>query len=371
MSVFSFLRSDEPEKPEGESPLEVEAAAALSPGTAPAIAAAAAAGVSAALAAAPSTFSATGGGTLPPIDVQPFLDDLLTFLDTFLPDDAGGMPSNSLVLIELNHRSLGVGGLRGVQTLSGLEMGELRGGWLEGTLRFDFWAADPAALQTAAASVQSAILSASPALRAQRVLQFRYKGSAESRTEDPERWRRGLDYTFLYEYHYVDVNGAAGLIARIPIHSHTDMTEDAEISEVRDWMVLWDEGGAPALEIAPGAGQRLTISRLAAAAFLPEGGPDGEVTQVVVQSGETATTEFDSLAAFLDSFDLAGATLDLVYPPLPLEPDETAGIHAFQVGEHLFDPALVLVEGDRFELRFSEDAFPANNLSQVYLRAFR
>jgi hypothetical protein len=223
--------------------------------------------------------------------------------------------------------------------------------------------------------VQSSILSASSALRAQRVLQFRYRGSTESRTEDPERWRRGLDYAFLYEYHYVDVNGAAGLIARIPIHSLTDETIEAglgaEITEVRDWMVLWDEGGAPPLEIVPGAGQSVTLSRLAVAAYLPEGGPAGQVTQVVVQNGETTITQFDSLTAFLDSFVLAGATLDLVYPPLPLDPDEMPGIHEFQVGERPFAPNLVLNEGDRFELSFSEDAFPAENLSQVYLRAFR
>jgi hypothetical protein len=401
-SVFSFLRDEEPEdkKPETLPPAEeaiegqAEEAAAEEPveeaaeepveEAGEALAVEAVSGVpleetaearfdEAAFAAPEGEVAAALAieGTTPPIDLQPYVNEMLALLSPYLPANFPGMPPNSLSLTELRHRSLGLGGRRGIFTLGGMDAGELRGGWLEGVVRFDLWANDLGALNNQVAVLQSQLLADSPALRQSRLLQLRHAGTAEHLSDDLATLRKSLDYSVLYEYHYMDTDGAAGLIARVPIHSDVDAIPGSEeTTEVTDWMVLWSEHEAPVLEVSLAHHDQVTLRRLLIAAYLPGADPPGTVTQEVRLNGGTVSTDFDSLSTFLNNFQLQTEPLTLVYPPFPLEPGETQELHPYQVGELRFATPITLKGGsDLFRIRFSTRSFPPGDLSQIYLRA--
>ena len=282
------------------------------------------------------------------------------------------MPPNSLSVVELEPRSLGLGGRRGMYQVAGMDVAELRGGWLKTVIRFDLWGPNLNTVNILAVTLQSRLLESSLTLRQGGVLQIKLAGASDGpSTSPPNSWRKSLDYSVLYEYHYQDADGAAGLIARIPIHVGIDtLPGEFEITEVSDWMVLWDNQGAPTLEIAPTPRGQATILSLTTAAYLPGPDPTGQVTQVVVRNGGTTTTNFDSISAFIGSFALDSNPLTLVYPPAPLNPGETQEFHDFEVGELRFDPPIVLKGGgDLLRISFSETSFPVDNPSQVYLRA--
>jgi hypothetical protein len=352
-SVFSFLRS------RAETPAGELAAAPGVEGEQPA--AGAEAGV----------FTAEAGLT-PPISLRPYVNELLDLLRPYLPPSAPGLPPNTLSLVQLSHRSLGLGGRRGLYTRGGVDVAELRGGWLDAVVRFDLWGPDLGFVNTQAADLQAALLTDNPTLRHQGLLQLSLTSSTDGPPgAPPSSWRKTLDYAVLYEYHFQDTDGAASLIARVPIDSQTDLgATSQETTEIRNWMVRWDNEGAPALEVTAPPRGVVHVRGLSIAAYLPGGGPAGMVTQTVVRDGGTATTAFGSLTAFLADFQLDSSPLSLVFPPLPLAPGEVQEIHDFQVGERRFDPPIVLKGGgDLFRISFSETAFPADNPSQVYLRA--
>ncbi len=358
-SVFSFLRN-RAEKPAGEQTVapdipDIKAAPALENQQA---------------VAEPGAFIA-GAGLTPPINSQPYVGDLLNLLRPYLPPNVPGMPSNTLSLVQLDHRSLGLGGRRGMHTLGGMDIAELRGGWLDTVVRFDLWGPDADSANTQAANLQAALLANSLTLRRLGLLKLSLDNSTDSPLgTPPSSWRKTLDYTALYEYHFQDTDGAASLIARIPIDSQTDFGPlGFENTVVSDWMVRWDNEGAPALEVAAGPRGALQVLGLSIAAYLPDGGPAGQVTQTIVRSGVTETTAFASLSAFLGVFQIDSNPLSLIYPPNPLAPGEVQEIHDFQVGERRFDPPIVLKGGGDFiRISFSESAFTADNPSQVYLR---
>ncbi|HWQ15999.1 MAG TPA: hypothetical protein VNL77_24580, partial [Roseiflexaceae bacterium] len=211
------------------------------------------------------------------------------------------------------------------------------------------------------------VLGGAPALRGAGLLQLRL-----DRTADPAEaggaWRGQVDYAVLYEFRYQDSDGAASLIARIPIHGQTDVS-GVEVTTVTDHMVRWDEHGAPALVVAPPPSQALRVTGLMVAAFLPGGGPAGDVTRIVERDGVAESVSFSSLAAFLADFTDELSPIDLVAIPPPLLPGEVQEVRAFQGRRRRFAPPLVLRGGDRFEVRFGEAAFPPGSPAQVYLQA--
>ncbi|MFQ3662071.1 MAG: hypothetical protein SNJ69_06715, partial [Chloroflexaceae bacterium] len=75
------------------------------------------------------------------------------------------------------------------------------------------------------------------------------------------------------------------------------------------------------------------------------------------------------VAAFQALFTPIADTLDLLTIPPPLMPGEVQATRAFQVSHLRFTPAIELRGADRFELRFSEPAFPVASPAQVYLQA--
>ena len=381
-SMFSFFRR--PEKPDEEQPaapsepsapaappgepavLLVPADAPIPPGETPVVVLPPGV-MPPPVEAAPAVLAAESSP--PPIDLDTYMGGMLNLLRAFLPPNAMGLPANGLSLVSLDYRALGLGGRYGLLRSGGLDIAELRGGWLDAVVRFDIWGADPDAANTAVIALQNALIANGLELRRQGVLRLKLSATADGDRGTVSGWRKTVDYSVLYEYRYQDTDGAASLIARVPIDSETDIgAASHETTEVHDWMMLWDNQAAPALVITAPPRGSIPIYGLAIAAFLPSGGPAGQVTQQVVLAGVTQTTTFASLGAFLAPFTISSSPLDLIYPPLPLELGETQEIHTFQVGELRFDPPITLKGGDAFQISFADTAFPADNLSQVYLR---
>jgi hypothetical protein len=354
-SIFSFSR-----RPLGEEPSGTPGESTVEPDTASAEPTTAAALVSAAS-------SDLVGGLTPSISLRQYIDELLDLLRPFVPPSTAGLPPNTLGIVSLNPRSLGLGGRRGMARSAGLDVAELRGGWLDTVIRFDIWGADATTVGDLAATLQAALANDAPELRRARLLQIRLTNTSDA-TETADSWRRSIDYAVLYEYHYQDTDGATSLIARVPIHGETDFSA-AEVTTVTDHMVRWDELGAPALVITPTTTEVLQVAGLTVMAFLPSGGPTGAVTRTIVRGGVPEIVNFGSLSAFLSDFAVPLTPVELLTLPPPLLPGETQAIRAFESRQRLFVPPVVLRGGDRLEVRFSEAAFPGGSPSEIYLKA--
>lgn len=311
----------------------------------------------------------TGSGLTSPVNLQPHITRLLNILGDYLPAQGGGMPKNTVSLAALVHRSLGLGGRRGMFATGQVDIAELRGGWLDGTVRFDLWGVDLPTVNELATTVQAALFSDGLNLRRRGILQLKLVAAADQGEGAPTRWHKTLDYKVLYEYRFTDVDGAASLIARIPIEGETDDTPIGT-TLVTDRMVRWDDAGAPVLEVIPAPRGTVTLYGLAIAAYLPAGAPPGQVTQTLRQDGGETVTTSASLTDFLGRFRLASTLLTLIFPPQPLAPGEIQELRDYQVGELRFTPPAVLKGGtDLFRLSFSAPGFPPTNQSVVYLRA--
>jgi hypothetical protein len=306
---------------------------------------------------------------VPPTSMEPYITSLLNHMRAYLPANAPNQPANTLSIVSLSYRSLGIGGWHGMERLSGMAEIGIRGGFLEATVRYDIWAADVTALSNAAAALQRAIGADVVRLRRRQILQLKLVGISDGTGANANQLRRSLDYEVLYEYQYLDSDNAASLIARIPIEHGTDLAALPTI-EVRDWMVRWDNIEAPTLVVSPVGTGTLRVRGLTIAAFFPGAGPGGQVTRRVIRNGVTETTDLGSPGDFLSRFVLALQPLTLVFPPRPLLPGETQELRDFQVGQLLFPAPIVLNgSGERFEIAFSAPAFPAATPSQVYLQA--
>lgn len=306
---------------------------------------------------------------IPPTSMEPYITSLLNHMRAYLPANTPNQPANTLSIVSLSYRPLGIGGWRALESVSGMSEFGVRGGFLEATVRYDIWAADVTALSNAAASLQRAIGADVVRLRRRQILQLKLVGINDGTGANASQLRRSLDYDVLYEYQYLDNDNAASLIARIPIEHGADLAVLPTI-EVRDWMVRWDNVEAPTLVVAPIGTGTLRVRGLTIAAFLPGAGPGGQVTRRVIRGGVTETTDLGSPGDFLSRFVLALQPLTLVFPPRPLLPGETQELRDFQVGEWIF-PAPIVLNGsaERFEITFSAPAFPVATTSQVYLQA--
>ncbi|MFN8483132.1 MAG: hypothetical protein U0768_08815 [Anaerolineae bacterium] len=363
--MSSVFRRHRPENPPESQPAlpPPESSAVMAAPAPPAVAAEAIAGDS--------------GGFTPTSDIDPFLGQMLLLLSDMagLARAPGDKPNAGVRLLGLTPRPLGLGGRRGLLNQPALAVAELRGGWLEAVIGYTVSGADLDSVNGQSDAIVSRLLARSVDLRREGVLQLRLTDTADGEAGGtPPTVRRTLTYSVLYEYRYFDTDGAASLIARIPVDSETDLGPlTHEQTVVTDWMARWDGQGAAALEVSPPPRGVLRVGGLSIVAYLPGGGPTGQVTQTVVQNGSTTTTPLGSLVDFLNLFQRDTARpLTLVFPPPPLLPGETLELHDYQVGELRFNPPIVLQgAGDVFRVSFSETSFPPSNASVVYLRVLK
>lgn len=327
---------------------------------------------------------------------------MLSHLTSFLPVAVPPVPQSTLALVEAAERPVGVGAFSGNVERGPLAVLGMRGGRVEGRVRFDLHAATPGDAAAAALLLQQKVRDArldtlKPWMRDFVVLEP--AGGDPAALLAPDHWRQGVEYRVLYEFRYEDPEDAGGLIVRIPVEVRGEQHEDALVT--RD-LTRWSAVDAPPLR-ARGA---RAIGTLTALAFEGPAFPAGPVTLAVttegagpangradllafavavVGGGRNDEVVFGDVAALLAAFTADGADVTLAdgegkpaaYLPLALR------------GPPVVFPAppspisllagVRLARGEAVEVRYRNPAllpgkpqhFPPASKSVVYLRAGR
>jgi hypothetical protein len=229
---------------------------------------------------------------------------MLAVMDDYLPPAAPALPPPTVGIATLRERPVGLGGRRGTEFVGGLGVAELKAVRVDALVRYLLWSQDAERAEQQASEMTARLLSDKDALYAKGVLRLALESVSPADHLAPANgWRKGLDCRVLYEHVFVDDDGAAGLISRIPIDSDVDERDSAghESSVVTDEMVRWDED-TPALVVRG----RFTMTGLSALVTEFGPGPLGSVTITRTHDGAAGVpTGFASLDAFLDA--VAGA----------------------------------------------------------------
>lgn len=304
---------------------------------------------------------------------------MLSALDAFLPGGAGGLPAPGVIMVNLRERSAGIGHHLGTATVADYGIVALKGLRLEGVARFQLWAASPADIDAAVASLNMRILAGRDTLRNKGFLKVDMKDAKPAQNITDVGWRRSADYRVLFEFPFQGTDESESLLARIPIGINSIYNE---FTLVTDRMSRWDDVSAPKLAVRGPLG----ITALSALSFVPGPSPTGSVTLTRTFDGATgaptpsasmadflskvggnaptekhASVTFASLTAFLGTLGPAGAPVTLgdwdgngipdQYQPLTLDiqpPIQLGGV------------------GDRFEAAYSDPAF--DHSAVLYLR---
>lgn len=329
----------------------------------------------------------TFGGGAPSLAVV--LNTLLGVLQSHIPPAGVFLPPAGVSAISVQERTLGLGNQRGSERRGNFAAVVLKGGRLEGAARFELWGANPTEVDIRVNQLQGGLLAAKDALWSAGFLKLAAAGaSSAEHLPPPNAWRRSVDYSFLYEYHYQDSDGAESLLARIPIHN--DLEERGalvrETGVVTGRMVRWDDESAPDLEFAASASAGLRISGLASLATLPLGWSGQAVTLARLRRSSLAAptsypdlptflagvndpvspdhhaqVSFPTVAAFLAAFSNAGASLELG------DWDEDGTPDLYEPKSLAFSPPLQLATADDlFRLSYQDAALDAKAV--VYLR---
>jgi hypothetical protein len=304
---------------------------------------------------------------------------MLSALDTFLPAGAGGLPAPGVIMINLRERSAGIGHHLGTTSVADFGVVALKGLRLEGVARFQLWAASPADIDAAIASLNLRILAGRDSLWSKGFLKIDMKDAKPAQNIPDVGWRRSADYRVLFEFPYQGTDDSESLLARIPIGINSVFNE---FTLVTDRMSRWDDLSAPKLATRG----RVGITALSVLSFVPGASPTGSVTLTRTFDGATGpptpaasmadfltkvggdvpaekhtSVTFASLTAFLGTLGAAGAPITLgdwdgngipdQYQPLTL--DIQAPIQLADVG-------------DRFEIAYSNPAF--DHSAVLYLR---
>jgi hypothetical protein len=317
------------------------------------------------------------------------LGAMLAVLDHYVPPSAGGLPASSLALVSVTARTVGLGDRVGNDTRPGFGVAALKGIRVDAVVRYQLWAAMPADVDTASRLLVTTLLGDRAALQAQGILRLSLvsAGSSEDVPTLPA-WRQNAEFRVLYEFPYVDSDGAPSVIARIPI---TLDSEYDEATVVTDEMARWDDEAAPTLTLRG----RSSIGRVSALVFIPGTTPSGMVTVTRTFDGAPGPTPihpdlptflaaitdpdrparegqvaFASLDAFLAAFAGAGGDVTLKGP------DENDPVTIYRSLSLTIEPALTLSSpADRLEIAHGQPIAgqppPLDQAAVVYLRATR
>jgi hypothetical protein len=317
------------------------------------------------------------------------LEAMLTVLETYLPPTPlllPPLPAPSLSLVGLQEKAVGLGQRVGTDLRGPFSVAALKGIRLEAVVRYQVWATTLPDADLAIQDLVMRLLGDRDVLRAAGFLRLALNSAGASENVAENTWRETAEFTVLYEFPFVDSDGADSLIARIPIEIDSEF---AESMTVRDEMTRWDNLFAPGLLLRG----RLSIGGLSVLAFTPGAGPPGAVMLTRTFDGASgpppvhpdlptflaAITDpdqparegqfsFASLTDFLAAFGPAGSVVTLGDwdEDLPLHlPDE------YQSLALPIQPAIELPSvADRFEITYPITV-PSPNKFVVYLRATR
>ncbi len=271
-SLFSFLEPSETNEPE---PVEetTPSAAASQPTTAFTLA--------------------------PSLDLPQVLQEMIAHLTGFLPPPIVGVPQPSVIILTLNDAPVGLGNFIGGEPRGPIGLVEVKGGRLDGGVRFMLWGNNMQEVNDAMLVLQADLLAAHQTLLGRGFLKFTAAASSNPQFDAAlNAWSRTADYSLLYEYRYEDADAAQSLIARIPIHADSELinSPNRETTTVTDEMARWDDQTAPVLAVRGQA----TFSRLSVLVFVASALPTGSVTITRTFDGAAGPpAEFPTLAEFL------------------------------------------------------------------------
>lgn len=311
------------------------------------------------------------------------LADLLAEMRDRLPPPLANLPEPNVSITEVSERSLAVGNWRGNEARGPLPGVALKGGHLDAAVRFQLWADEPTAVDTAMNELHGRLLAAKDELRAAGFLRLKADNTTSAEpifVAGTNGWRKTSQYRVLYEFRYEDTDGAQSLIARIPVRINGAFGQSMMIT---DEMTRWDSQGTPALVVRG----PFTLSGLSALVFVSGTAPSGTVSLTRTFDGAVgvptshptlaaflaavagpspserhARVTFASISDFLAAFSAAGDPVEMGDLDANGVPDKYNPLGL------LFDPGIDLVtSADRFEIAFQNSAF--DKLAVVYLRA--
>jgi hypothetical protein len=313
----------------------------------------------------------------------PTLGNLVTTLTNaltpYLPAAVNGVPAPSVAVTNFRERSAGLGRRLGENSVAGFGVISLKGLRLEGSVRFQIWAAAPNDVDTAIATLNSKLLADRDQLWKLGFLKFTMANAKPATNAQSTLWRRYADYRFLFEFPFDDTDDSDGLIARIPITIDSAFNESTTVT---DHLARWDNLSAAALKVRGNFG----LGALASLDFLPPPRPTGSVTItrtfdgasgaptahgtlhdfLAAVSGDSPTETnssltFASVAAFLAALPTAGT-------PIALGDFNGDGIpDQYQPRSLTFDaPIHLKSSADRFEIAYQNAVF--DQVGVVYVR---
>jgi hypothetical protein len=318
------------------------------------------------------------------------INEMLTLLRNKVPADPPPadpfLPQTSIRLLSVAERPTGLANRLGNETRGALGPLAWKGGRLEASVLFQVWASGEAAADTAALTVHGALSGARDVLRGEGFL--RVDGAEFSPAEeDAGNWRKTASYRVLYEYKYLDAEGADSLIVRITAHADQEELNSParETTVVTGRTVRWDNeeslpfsvrgpGGVNGLSVlaffaGPVPGGAVVVRRTFDGAAGPEDVFADLASFLTAVSGPESASrhariDYASLTDFLNDLGAASDTVELGDWDVDTLPD------TYQIHTQAFSQTVELPRfADRFEI-----VPPAAALDQtavLYLRAER
>ncbi|MBW4710432.1 hypothetical protein KX928_21795 [Roseobacter sp. YSTF-M11] len=243
----------------------------------------------------------------PPLPLDDAISEVLNVhLSAFVPGAVGALPNNSVQLVSVKGRRLGLGDRRGAETRLGVPVAALRGLHIDGVARIELWDISPNAVDSGMETVQANVMGASASLRSAGFLRLAVSDSGPAEhVPSLNAWRKATDLPFLYEYHGRDNDDAESFIVRIPIRSDLEETGSptGTVDTVIDDMRRWDDDGAPSLIVrSTGGARKVRAKAILGIGFLPGGFTGGAVTlERGVAGAPGAPVVHGTLDAFLDA----------------------------------------------------------------------
>ena len=226
---------------------------------------------------------------------------MLAILNNYVPASTASLPESSVSVTTMNERSVGLGNHRGTETRGIFPLIALKGVRLDAVVRFQVWAADPNAAETAMTDLTAQLMADRDVLWTSGILKIALEASPLADFIDSlGAWRKTSEFRVLYEFQYEDTDGAESLITRIPIASDLDVknSPERETTVVTDEMVRWDNETAPTLSVRG----PIRIGGLSVLSFVSATVPSGTITLTRTFDGATGVpTAHPTLADFLSA----------------------------------------------------------------------
>jgi hypothetical protein len=312
----------------------------------------------------------------------PAVNAMLHTLNHYLPPHVINLPVPSVTFASMTERAVGIGRSRGGDSVGPFGAISLKGIRLDAVARFQLWAGGPTDADLAFSDLNARLIANRENLRSGGFLRFALESAPPAEPLPPpvDAWRKYADYRVLYEFDYQDTDGAQGLIARIPVHIDSNLSQSMTIT---DEMTRWDNIAAPQLVVRGSAG----IAGLSLLAFVAALPPTAPVTLTRTYDGAVgAPATYATLAKFLaavagpnplerhaavsfSSFGKFQAEFKSAGAPIALGDWDQNGVpDQYKPLALLFPAAIELPKiSDRFEVTYKANAF--DKVAVVYLRA--